>query len=368
MMNGYVADVGPLPDATRPEIKMSAARLDLGPFSAKPTRPRQGRLSRIGRTPLVKVRLLICRRWKNLWLKLEQFNPGGSIKDRTAYCLVADLEDRGRLGPGGTVVESTSGNLGIGLAMACSERGYRFIAVVDPNISEYSIEKMMELGAQIERVEAAAREGGHLASRLIRVKELLSRDPSIVWTNQYGNSANPRIHREQTGTELLRQTGTVPGIVFISVSTGGTLKGISEYLRPFAPDCLIAAVDIQGSVALGGRPGKRRIPGIGSTRRSEFLGDHPYDFASYISDAEAIATCHALRSCTGIGLGGSSGAVIAAAARYLSGEPKGGMVICICPDGSDRYEYSLYNQDWLDSREISLDVPGLVAFDDAACG
>jgi N-(2-amino-2-carboxyethyl)-L-glutamate synthase len=323
--------------------------------------------ARIGCTPLLKIRLRIHRRWRDVWLKLEQFNRGGSIKDRTAYGLIEDLEERGLMHNADTIVESTSGNLGIGLTLVCKERGYRFIAVVDPVASEYSVQRMRDLGAQIEIVQRATSGQPLLASRLARVQELLQENPDIVWTNQYGSTANPRIHRHHTGVEILRQLGTCPEAIFIAVSTGGTLKGVAQYLHTFAPGCQIAAVDVVGSVVLGGAPGIRNIPGIGSSRISDFLQDKPYDLASYVSETEAIATCHALRLCTNIGLGGSSGAVIAAAARFLQRRQSTSPVVCLCPDGSDRYENSIYNLEWLRTRNINLEDSISLPFDDIDC-
>jgi N-(2-amino-2-carboxyethyl)-L-glutamate synthase len=323
--------------------------------------------ARIGSTPLVKVRLRINGRYHHIWLKLEQFNRGGSIKDRTAYGLIEDLEERGLMRGSDTIVESTSGNLGIGLALACKERGYGLLAVVDPMASEYSVGKMKELGARIETVPAAGSGQPLLARRLARVQELRRENPRMRWTNQYANLANPRIHRHHTGPEILRQLGQFPDAVFVAVSTGGTLKGIAQYLRAFAPGCRIAAVDVKGSVVLGGTAGKRNIPGIGSSRQSDFLRDRPYDLASYVSEEEAVATCHALRLCTNIGVGGSSGALVAAAARYLSTRPSTESVVCLCPDGSDRYENSVYNLDWLRSKNINVDDGAQLPFDNIDC-
>jgi N-(2-amino-2-carboxyethyl)-L-glutamate synthase len=327
--------------------------------------PRVGSLARIGRTPLMRIRLRIGGRPSYLWLKLEQFNPGGSIKDRTALALIEDLEDSNKMRYADTLIESTSGNLGIALAMACRERGYRFIAVTDPMASTRCIDEMRRHGAIIEQVVPDAGDVDYLSLRLARVRELLAENPLSVWPDQYRSPANPRAHRQHTGPELLHQAEASPDAVFVSVSTGGTLAGISQYLRAFAPDCRIGAVDVQGSVVLGGRMAKRHVPGIGSTRRSSFIRRGSYDFAVKVSEAEAIATCRAIREATTIGLGGSSGAVVAAAARYIAQRAPQRPVICICPDGSDRYEDTIYDSGWLADNNLKVDVPGLLMFDDA---
>lgn len=337
-------------------------------------RPRHSRfvpwsagLARVGCTPLVKIRLRIHDRWHELWLKLEQFSRGGSIKDRTAFGLIEDLEERGVMRGADTIVESTSGNLGIGLALTCRERGYRLVAVVDPMTSPYSIAKMRELGAVVELVQPAVPGRPLLAQRLARIQELLRENPGMVWTNQYGSLANPRIHRYHTAAEILRQLGRAPDAVFVAVSTGGTLKGVAQYLSASARDCRVVAVDIEGSVVLGGVPGKRNIPGIGASRPSDFLRDRPYDLASYVSEAQAVATCHALRLSTNIGVGGSSGALIAAAGHFLRAHPEVGPVVCICPDGSDRYENSIYDLGWLRAANIDVEAALPLPFDDIDC-
>jgi cysteine synthase A len=326
-----------------------------------------GRLPAVGGTPLVPVRLRTGRRWHPVWLKLEQFNPGGSIKDRTAWSLIADLEARGALRPGGAVVESTSGNLGVGLALACRERGYRLIAVVDQMASARSVREMTDSGAVIDTVTPGPGEP-LLACRLSRVAELLRADPDLVWTNQYASPANPGVHREQTATEICRQLGRPPGAVAVAVSTGGTLRGIAEHLRACAPGCQVIAVDTEGSVVLGGEPGPRHIPGIGSSRPSDFLRARPYDHAAYVSEATAAATCHALRDRTGIGVGGSSGAVLAAAARFLRGRAPGEPVVCVCADGADRYEDTVYDAGWLARNEIVVTSALPLPFDDITPG
>ncbi len=325
------------------------------------------RIGAVGRTPLMRIRLRIRGRWRHLWLKLEQFNPGGSIKDRTALALVEELEESNKMRRADTIIESTSGNLGIALAMACRDRGYRFIAVTDPMASERCVDEMRRLGAIIEKITPDPGNVDYLSLRLRRVAELLAENPLSVWTDQYQSPANPRAHRQYTGPELLQQAEAAPDSVFVSVSTGGTLAGVSQHLRAFAPDCRIGAVDIQGSVVLGGQLSKRHVPGIGSTRRSSFIHAGSYDFTAKISEAEAIATCRALRKATNLGVGGSSGAVVAAAARYISERVPDRPVICICPDGCDRYEQTIYDDRWLADNDLRIGVPGLLTFDDADC-
>lgn len=321
-------------------------------FSPGATHLQANALSWIGRTPVVKVLFRIDRRWHRICLKLEQRNPGGSIKDRTAYALIDTLEINGTLRPGKMVTESTSGNLGVALAYICSSKGYRFVAVVDPKASVSNIETIRRLGGAIEVVGEPDEDGSYLGSRLLRVQHLLSSDPDFVWTNQYANPANPRVHFEQTGPEILRQCVTEPDVVFVAVSTGGTLAGISRYFRAVAPCTKIVAVDVHGSRALGGRSGSRLLNGIGASQQSIFLRPDDYDSVMHIRDTDAIGVCHAFRSLSGMGLGGSSGAVLAACTRYLAQYPEVAQAVCVCPDGEDRYQETIYDFQWLRAHGV----------------
>ncbi|MCF3120927.1 pyridoxal-phosphate dependent enzyme [Streptomyces arenae] len=333
------------------------------PGEGTPARERD--VSGIGRTPLLPIRLRVAGRWRQVGLKLEQFNPGGSVKDRTAYALVEDLEDRGLLGPGRTVVESTSGNLGAALAYVCRSRGYPFVAVVDPRTSRRNLDGMTGLSADVERVERPDGHGGYLQARLDRVRDLLASDASLVWPDQYRNPANPRVHREMTGPEILRHGQGRPDVVFVAVSTGGTLAGVAQYLRMVAPECRVVAVDVRGSVALGGPPGRRVLTGIGAGRPSAFARPADCDEVRHVPDAEAVAACHRLRAATGVGVGGSSGAVLAAAARHLAEHPDTGRAVCLCADGADRYEDTIYSRAWLRDQGLTDAASARPAFDAA---
>ncbi|MEV0561437.1 pyridoxal-phosphate dependent enzyme [Dactylosporangium sp. NPDC050588] len=311
--------------------------------------------ARIGNTPLVGVRLRVRGHWRRLWLKLEHRNPGGSIKDRTAYGLLVALLMNGQLRLGRTVVESTSGNLGIALAYLAREWGFVFVAVLDPKVPPGVAGLLERLGARLDRIDDPRGSGFYLRRRLARVQELLCEDPDTLWTNQYGSPANPRIHFEQTGPEILRQFGVAqPGAVFAAVSTGGTLAGIGRYMKVAAPRVRVVGVDMLGSAALGGAPGNWLLNGIGAGRRSEFLRPTYYDDTSLVGDREAIAVCHVLGEYAGLLLGGSSGAVIAACTRYLAEHPDVGDVVCVCPDGADRYYETIYDSEWLAARSVDV--------------
>jgi cysteine synthase A len=309
---------------------------------------------RLGNTPMVSVYLVIDGHARKIHLKLESENPTGSVKDRTGYGLIHALENDGLLNRRSTVVESTSGNLGVALSFYCKLKGYPFIAVVDPKTTRENLEKMQALGAQIEMVEQPDENGGYLLSRLQHIQELCRRSPRYVWTDQYENSANPHIHAVSTGPEIYRQMQGKVDALFIAVSTGGTLAGVGRFFRATSPATAIIGVDAHGSVIFGTPPAPRKLTGIGSSRPSSFLTRDLYDMHMLAKDEEAFACCRALWDATGIKVGGSSGAVLAACAKYLQAHPEINDVVCLCADGGDNYANSIYNDGWLQKQGLHL--------------
>jgi cysteine synthase A len=301
-------------------------------------------------TPIVDVALSIDGVRRVVGLKLEGHNPGGSIKARTAAALVDSLETAGRLCPGDTVVESTSGNLGVALSLICEERGYAFVAVVDPKVDSAVVDRMRAASAEIVTVEEQDSTGGFLNTRIAEVRRLLARG-RMVWPNQYEHPANPAAHFSVTGPELLAQRPDIDA-VFVATSTGGTLAGISRYLRAKSARVRVVAVDVRGSQTFGDTPAPRLLNGIGSSRPSAFLTRADYDDVVLVPDREAIAACHALDTGAGISLGGSSGAAIAACARVLASNPSVRRPVCICPDGGDNYAHTLYSASWLAANDV----------------
>jgi 2,3-diaminopropionate biosynthesis protein SbnA len=315
----------------------------------------RGALDTIGATPVVPIEVNGLPSRHEVLLKLEGNNLTGSIKDRTALGLVQDLQRRGRLPRGATIVESTSGNLGVALAMLARAHELHFVAVVDPNVSPENLAKMLAFGAEIDvvdRIDAS----GYLSARLERVRARCERDPLAVWTNQYGSPANPLAHRTGTGPEILRQAGGQLDAVFIAVSTCGTLAGIGTYLRAASPATRIIAVDATGSAVFGCPPRRRLLVGIGSSRTPDFAIDGLFDEIEHVDDQEAFACCRALADKTGIYVGGSSGAVIAACVRHLEHADSPRRVMCLCPDNGDNYASTIWSDAWL--GEHAIDVAG----------
>jgi len=303
--------------------------------------------STVGGTPLVDIGVTVAGQPRRIRLKLEGHGSTGSIKDRTAFGLLRDLWRRGVLAPGATVVESTSGNLGISLASFASELGLEFIAVLDPLVTAEAQERLRHLGAETEMVNGADDNGGYLLSRLARVQQMLREDDSLVWPNQYGNPAAPRIHTELTGPEIDEQCGEPPGAVFAAISTGGSLAGLSAWYRAVRPATKIYGIDVRGSVAYLPVGGTRCIPGIGAGQRSQFLRRQCMDAFVAVHTAEAVATCHWLARQTGIRVGGSSGAVIAGCLTMLGRDEGLTDAVCVCADDGSKYSSTIYNSDWL---------------------
>ena len=309
---------------------------------------------RLGNTPMETIYFVIGGVARKIHLKLESENPTGSVKDRTGYGLIQKLEAEGRLRKGSVVVESTSGNLGVALSFLCKLKGYRFIVVVDPKTTQENLTKMQMLGAEIEMVDQHDKVGGYLLSRLARVRELCERSPNYVWTNQYGDSANPHIHYLSTGPEIYRQMHGRVDALFVAVSTGGTLAGIGRFFREVSPTTAIIGVDAHGSVIFGTPPAPRKLTGIGSSRSSSFITRDLYDLHMLVRDEEAFTFCRTLSQAMGIKVGGSSGAVLAACAQYLLTHPEARNVVCLCPDGGDNYANSIFNDSWIQKQGLNL--------------
>jgi N-(2-amino-2-carboxyethyl)-L-glutamate synthase len=316
----------------------------------------------IGNTPLEAIILSIQGLPRTVHLKLEGLNPTRSMKDRTAHSIVQTLEDQGKVSRESTIVESTSGNLGVAIARLCRLKGYRFIAIVDSRTTAENLARIQEFGAQVEVVTQQDRHGGYLLSRLARVQSLIKGQMDYIWTNQYDNPANPLIHYNSTGPEIYEQMRGQVDAIFAPVSTGGTLAGIGRFFRMILPATRIIGVDAYGSVVFGGPPAPRKLTGIGSSRRSTFLHEKLYDEHMLIKDQEAFAFCRFLFAATGIKVGGSSGAVLAACARYLSWHRELEHVVCVCADHGDNYNSSIFSDTWLQEQgfELSATHPGNV--------
>jgi cysteine synthase len=313
-------------------------------------------------TTLTWVRIHLGQRSRTLGLKLEYANPTGSVKYRTAIGLLAALDEASPLLPGSRVVESTSGNLGLALAAVLSELDCSLVAVVDPKVTATVCDAIRGLGGEVVQVDTRDEHGGYLLTRLAAVRRLRAQHPSLRWTDQYSNPANPTIHRETIAAELVEQTRGAIDAVLIPVSTGGTLTGVSEGLRRRGLDTAVYAVDAAGSLVTSDRAHPHLLTGIGATRKSSFLRPGSYARACRVQDALAFTLCRILRTDTGLAVGGSGGAAIAAFAEALrAGDALAGhqCPVALIADGGDRYQSTFYDETWLAGQGALDKVIGL---------
>jgi cysteine synthase A len=302
-----------------------------------------------GSTPVIELEFCVDGIKRLLKLKLELHNPHGSLKDRIAVPLIDNVADR--IDPEIGLIESTSGNLGVAMAAVCNQRDIPFNAIVDPRVSPVLVQRMRQLGAQIKVISEPDSMGGYLMSRIKYVHEQLESRPGLVWTNQYENEANPYAHFESTGPELCRQLPG-PATILVPVSTGGTLAGLTWFARERGVPWRLIGVDVNGSAALGNSPGERLLSGIGSSRRSHFLDAAEVE-AVHVSPAEAVSACLWVSDRAGVNIGGSSGATVAAALRVFRDAPDVDEIVCVCPDGGDRYQTTIYHSGWREAHDVA---------------
>ncbi|OZD01212.1 2,3-diaminopropionate biosynthesis protein SbnA [Rhodococcus sp. 06-235-1A] len=281
-----------------------------------------------------------------VYVKLEGLNAAGSIKLKPAIAMIEDAERRGILTAGGHVIESTSGSLGVAIAMVCAEKGYLFTCVVDPNVSRQSLRTIRALGAHVVQVRDRDANGGYLGTRIAVIRERLGNDSTLLWLNQYANPANPNAHALGTATSILRELGHVDQ-VFIGAGTTGTLMGCAEHFRRFSPWTRIVAVDSVGSVTFGGAAGPRFVPGLGASRRPDIYRSGTADAEVTVPESEAVRMCRHVARTYGVLVGGSTGTVLAALAQSAEQIPPGSRVAAISPDMGDRYVDTVYDDDWV---------------------
>lgn len=306
-----------------------------------------GILNCIGETPLVRLSRLYGDSHCEVFAKLEMVNPGGSVKDRPArYIIERGLAD-GSIRADSHIIESSSGNLAIALAMVCAVHGLRFTAVVDPNISPVNLHIIRCYGGNIERVMEKDRQDGYLGTRIERVKRMLGESPHAVWINQYGNDRNWQSHYHGEGTELLRQLPRAPDYLVLGISTSGTLHGIARRLRQTWPNLIVVAVDAVGSVLFGTPSYPRDLPGIGASRIPELLKRDEINEVIHVDDYESALACRELVKKEGIFAGGSSGSVTAAITRLSVRLQRPARILTVLPDRGERYLDTVYNDTWL---------------------
>lgn len=303
-------------------------------------------LDAIGQTPLVRLdRILQPRDWA-LYAKLDSLNPAGSTKDRAALRSISDAMARGLVDQDTLIVESSSGNMGVGLAQACSYFGLAFRCVVDPHTTRQNILLMRAYGAQVEVVDRCDPiTKSYLSTRIARVHEILAENPNAFWTNQYENLSCVAAHGDTTAPEIVAQLGGFPDYFVCSVGTCATIQGIARYFRDQGAHTRVVAVDAFGSVILGGEPASRKIPGMGSARRSSLLDMSLIDIPIQVDEDDAITWCRRLAREEALLVGGSSGAVVAALAQLRAQIPAGSSVVALLPDRGERYMDLIFGDD-----------------------
>lgn len=325
---------------------------------------RQGFIDTIGNTPLVKLRRASELTGCTILGKAEFLNPGGSVKDRAALFIVRDAEQKGLLRPGGTIVEGTAGNTGIGLALVANALGYRTVIVMPETQSQEKKDMLRLCGADLRLVPAVpyanpnnyVRYSGRLA------EELAASDQNgAVWANQFDNVANRQAHIDTTGPEIWQQTdGKVDGFVS-AVGSGGTLAGVAMALRDYNPAIKIALADPMGSALHGyyangalKAEGSSITEGIGQGRITANLEGFTPDYSFQIPDEEALPLVFDLLSEEGLCLGGSTGINVAGAIRLAKKLGPGHTIVTLLCDGGSRYQSKLFNPDFLRSKNLPL--------------
>ena len=312
-------------------------------------------LQSIGRTPLIKLRRLTEGLQANVYIKAEMLNPGGSVKDRVGLAMIAEAERRGWLRPGGTVIEATAGNTGVGLAMAAAVKGYRCIFVLPDKMSAEKISLLKAYGAEV--VITPTNVAPDSPESYNGVADRLAREIPGGWRpNQFTNLANPDIHYRTTGREIWEQTdGRVTAFV-AGVGTGGTISGVARYLKEQNPDIKIIGADPAGSVLSGDKPAPWKVEGIGEDFVPKTFNSQLVDDWVRVTDAESLHIARGLARREGILAGGSSGTAVAAALRYSRRLTAEHLVVALCADTGRNYLSKFFDDDWLAQNNLQLNL------------
>ncbi|KAN0060586.1 hypothetical protein ACQY0O_007238 [Thecaphora frezii] len=347
---------------------LARASSTLPPVAAAHLHPVSGFVGAIGNTPLLRLNKLSAETGSEIYAKAEFMNPGGSVKDRAALYVVKDAEEKGLIKPGGTVVEGTAGNTGIGLAHVCRSRGYKCVIYMPNTQSQEKIDLLRMLGAEVYPVPAVAFDNPENYNHQAR-RHAESLD-NAVWTNQFDNTANRRAHIETTGPEIWDQTssGQLDGFI-CATGTGGTLAGITHYLKARSDgrvQCWLA--DPPGSVLhsyiqskgqLMERQGGSITEGIGQGRVTDNLKNEVgiLDGSVHVPDEESIEMVYRLLDEEGIYVGASSALNVVAAKKMAEQMGKGSRIVTILCDGAYRYQARLFSRKWLESKALVDAIP-----------
>jgi cysteine synthase len=320
---------------------------------------KNGFIGTIGNTPLIRLNSFSEETGCEILGKAEFLNPGGSVKDRAALYIIQDAEAKGLLKPGGTVVEGTAGNTGIGLAHICNAKGYKCLIIIPNTQSQEKIDALLALGAEVRPVPAVPYKDPNNYVKLSG--RIASEMENAIWANQFDNLANRLAHYETTGKEIWQQTdGKVDGWV-ASTGTGGTFAGVSMFLKEQNPQIKCVVADPMGSglysyIKTGEikLEGSSITEGIGNSRITANMENVPTDDAIQIDDHEALRVVSQLLKKDGLLMGGSTGINVAGAVRLAKQMGAGHTIVTILCDSGSRYQSRLYNSEWLASKGLKL--------------
>lgn len=288
----------------------------------------------IGATPMVRFNRIVASSMAEVVAKLEYFNPGGSVKDRICLSMIDEAEEKGILKPGATIIEPTSGNTGIGLAMIAAVKGYRCILTMPETMSLERIYILKSYGAEVVLTPGA--EG--MSGAIKKAEELLKKIPNSFMPQQFKNPANPEVHRRTTAQEILKATGGILDAFVAGVGTGGTITGVGEVLKEHNPQIKIFAVEPKNSAVLSGKqPGPHKIQGIGAGFVPEILNRSVIDEIITVEDNDAFRTSQRLAKEEGLFVGISAGAATWAALKVAADLGNGKRVVVVLPDTGERY-------------------------------
>ena len=287
----------------------------------------------VGETPILELKKLASPGMAAVYAKLEYLNPGGSVKDRAASGIILNAEKEGRLKPGGTIVEATAGNTGIGLALIGVQRGYKVVLFVPERFSEEKVAIMRALGAEVIRTPDA--EG--MLGAIRRANELVASNPESYMASQFDNPANPDYHYRTTAPEIFEQMEGRIDAVVIGSGTAGTFTGLARFMKERLPRVLACAVETQGSVLGGGKPGPHKVEGIGASFIPGNFDPSVCDEVLMVTDADAFAMVKTLAAREGVLSGSSGGANVFASLQIARRLGAGKRVVTMIPDSAERY-------------------------------
>ncbi len=318
---------------------------------------RNGFIETIGNTPLIRLNSLSEATGCEILGKAEFLNPGGSVKDRAAWSIIRDAEERGLLRPGGTVVEGTAGNTGIGLAHICNARGYRCLIVIPETQSQEKIDLLRLLGAEVKLVPAVPYRD---PNNYVKVSARLAQEmDNAIWANQFDNLANRQAHYTTTGPEIWRQTDGKIHAWVAAIGTGGTFAGVTLYLKEQNPSIRCVVADPLGSAYFSyvktgelKTSGSSITEGIGNSRITANLENVPMDDAIQITDLECVKMVYHLLRKEGLFLGSSTGINVAAAVQLAQQMGPGHTIVTVLCDGGARYQSRLFNKAWLQEKGL----------------